>query len=248
MADILLGTLRDIWRDNKDAAEAVETLLQTAGTDDVGVLIESLEGKDFATQATLNDLLTNFNAEDFASETTLSSIDGKVATEATLDTRLSSLETKMDTLLNSQDEDNNITTKQSGSSVSFNFTDNQIIEPAEIISFDEIDDSFNIETAASIQIMVLTGTGLDLDDLDIIMNFRRKGDSWGITSTVSCSYIVGETPKTEKYIMAAGTAGINNRVMSTNKMPLFANETRLRIKNNTESNIEIRGRNYRVGY
>ena len=42
-------------------------------------------------------------------------IDKDFATETTLDTRLSSLETKMDTLLNSQDTDNNLSVKQSGS-------------------------------------------------------------------------------------------------------------------------------------
>ena len=74
MADILLGTLRDIWRDNKDAAEAVESLLQTTGTDDVGALIESLEGKDFATQTTLAALKTAFDNEDFAQEATLANV------------------------------------------------------------------------------------------------------------------------------------------------------------------------------
>ena len=45
-------------------------------------------------------------------------IDKDFATETTLDTRLSNLETKMDTLLNSQDTDNNLSVKQSGSIVS----------------------------------------------------------------------------------------------------------------------------------
>ena len=44
-------------------------------------------------------------------------IDKDFATETTLDTRLSNLETKMDTLLNSQDNDNNLSVKQSGSLV-----------------------------------------------------------------------------------------------------------------------------------
>ena len=58
----------------------------SAGADDIS---------DLAT------LLSNFNSEDFASE-------------STLDTRLSSLETKLDTLLNSQDG-NDLTVKQTGS-------------------------------------------------------------------------------------------------------------------------------------
>ena len=59
---------------------------------------------NITSQQTAEAIETILNNEDFA-------------TENTLDTRLSSLETKMDTLLNSQDEDNNITTKQSGSIV-----------------------------------------------------------------------------------------------------------------------------------
>ena len=39
---------------------------------------------------------------------------GDVATETTLDTKLSNLEDKMDTLLNSQDTDNNLNVKQTG--------------------------------------------------------------------------------------------------------------------------------------
>ena len=89
-----------------------------------GDTYEAVEGQNGASFTIMTDVdgnpITDNNgllvrSDDIAQETTLSSIDTKVATETTLDTRLSSLETKMDTLLNSQDEDNNITTKQSGS-------------------------------------------------------------------------------------------------------------------------------------
>lgn len=64
--------------DGKDFA--TETTLEAAR-----VLLNSLDGKDFATQTTLAALLTAFNNEDFASETTLAALAAEdFATETTL--------------------------------------------------------------------------------------------------------------------------------------------------------------------
>ena len=72
----------------------METLLQTAGTDDVGVLIESLEGKDFAEQVTLNNLKERFNTDgENEVGALIESLENKVATQAELQAVKSELET-----------------------------------------------------------------------------------------------------------------------------------------------------------
>ena len=79
MSDILLGDLRDIWRDNKDAAEAIETIL---------------DNEDFAEQTTLNELKERFDT-DGENEVgkLIETLENKVATQAELETVKSELET-----------------------------------------------------------------------------------------------------------------------------------------------------------
>ena len=80
---------------------ATETKLE-----EVRILLNSLDGKDSSTETTLAALKTAFDNEGFASETKLetvrlllNSLDGKdFATELTLDTRLNSIDTRLDTL------------------------------------------------------------------------------------------------------------------------------------------------------
>ena len=135
--------MRDIWRDNKDAAEAIETIL---------------------------------NNEDFASETTL-------------DTRLSSLETKMDTLLNSQDEDNNITTKQSG-----NIVEEVIEENITITSGSSFSNSGKQRKLVSDNLSIgirKKGGGADVTDLALDARYRTNNDEeWlGATGVIDVNII-----------------------------------------------------------
>jgi hypothetical protein len=85
-----------------------------------------VNGKQYVINEATATKLDTLIAKDFATETKLEAVrsllelvEGKdFATETTLDNRLSSLETKIDTLLNSQDVDDNIKVSQNGSKVS----------------------------------------------------------------------------------------------------------------------------------
>lgn len=87
-----------------DAAPTANTVL--GRLKELETSLASVDGKDFATETKLE-----------AVRVLLNSLDGKdYATETTLDTRLSNLESKLDTLLNSQDEtDNTLQVSQKGS-------------------------------------------------------------------------------------------------------------------------------------
>ena len=82
-----------------------------------------VNGKQYVINEATATKLDTLIAKDFATETKLEAVrallelvEGKdFATETTLDNRLSSLETKIDTLLNSQDVDDNIKVSQNGS-------------------------------------------------------------------------------------------------------------------------------------
>ena len=92
MSDILLGDLRDIWRDNKDAAEAIETILNNEDFAQENTL-SSIDEK-VATQTTLAELKDRLNTAG-ANEIGLliESLEDKVATQSELEAVKSELET-----------------------------------------------------------------------------------------------------------------------------------------------------------